>query len=122
MLKRSIDIILDTRGGVDVKGDFIQLHGGSKVNWDWLERMLERMAPVDLKHRCVRLIDKPNPCDLLELRPCFVFGVLDIPSDVAWRRGLLRGTFLIEAVVHEDQAEAYFTDRFSRIPPGEQDV
>jgi hypothetical protein len=118
--KRRVTIVLDTRGGADVEADFKRLYGGSDANWRWLKRKLDAMDPAVLKARCVRIVRGRQPCDLLKLPPCFVFGKLVVNNEAAWSEGLEEGVFTIEAVVHDDYAQAYYRERIERVPEEDQ--
>lgn len=117
MPKRTIKIFLFPTPE-QVEDDFKNLYGGTDANWNWLRKRLEKIDPDDLK----RLCEKLSLLDLVKLGPCWVFGRLRIENEDDWKNGLEEGLLMVEAVVHEDFATAYYEHRRAGVPESEQDV
>ncbi len=77
------------------------------------------MDPDELKERC-RLLKGQHPCRVIRLPPCYVFGQLDIEDENAWLEGLKEGRFTIEAVVHDEYAQAYYRRQVKGVPEEDQ--
>ena len=114
-------MVIETTGGTDPERMYKEQYRGTDRNWKWFKREVQKIGPAELRRRVESMpIDPPN--DRLKVGPCIAYGVLEMPAEQVWLKGLEDGRYAIQEVVPAEAESRYWADRKGRVPRRLQDV